>query len=153
MHGALETLAWKSIHRETGFLTHQQAPNIALVNRRLDLHIGQVLCNHKKLWRLQAAGNGLPSLNRSLDHDAVHGRGDLGAGQINARLGQRRIALRDIGFSGTHLRLGNAHLGLRRFQGLGAGVHQSPGFVALALGNELFFNQTEGALLRALGFR
>ena len=74
-----------------------QTPHIALVDGGLHLHVAQVFGNHKKLRRLQAGSHGLATLNGAFDDDAVDRRGDAGARQVDARLGQGRLALRHIG--------------------------------------------------------
>ena len=151
-HLAFKGLARKSVYREGGFLAGLDAPHIRLVNAGIHLHIAQVFGNHKQLGRLQAGCYCLAFFNGALDHNAVHRRGNAGAVQVNARLGQRGLSLGHVGLRAFNLRLGHAGLCLHLLEGFGGGVDQRTGLVALALGDELFLHQALLTLLVALGF-
>ena len=146
----VEGLTRKCVYGESGFLSDHQTAYIALINRRLDLHIAQVLGDDEQLGRLQAAGHGLAALNGALDHNARDWRGDARAPQIDTGLGEGRFALRHRGLRLLHLRLRHTHLRLHRFQRLGIGAGQSADPLALGLRHKLLVHQALGARIVAL---
>ena len=133
-------------------MTGLDAPHIRLVNAGIHLHIAQVFGNHKQLGRLQAGRHRLAFFNSPLDHNAVHWRGNAGAVQVNACLGQRGLSLGHVGLRTFNLRFGHAGLCLHLFEGFGGGVDQRAGLVALTLGDELFLHQALLTLQVTLGF-
>ena len=99
-----------------GALADAQAPDVGLVDRRLDLHVAQVLRDGEQHRRLQAGGDGLPGVDVAQDHGAVHRRADDGALQVHLRLLEQRLALLDGGQRAAHLRLVDLDLRLDRLE-------------------------------------
>ncbi len=83
LHFADERPARERVDGERGALADANPAHVRFVDRGLDLHVAQVLGNDEEFRRLQAGRDGLPDVDRALDHDAVHRRPDLRARQVD----------------------------------------------------------------------
>ncbi len=77
LHLSLEMLVRIGLYRKPHVLPIDDRADVALVHRRQDLHLRQVVRDEEQLRRLHARDHGLPELDGALDDDAVDRRVDL----------------------------------------------------------------------------
>ena len=110
---AREVAPREGVDREARRLADAQPADVGLVDRRLDLHVAQVLRDGEQHRRLQAGGHGLAGVDVAQDHRAVDRRADDGALEVDLRLLEQRLALLDGGLRAGDLRLAHPDLRLR----------------------------------------
>ena len=129
------------VNRKRRHLRDADAPDIGFINRRFDLHVGEVLRNDEELGCLQTRGYGLARLDRFFHHNTGDRRADRGACQIDARLRELRFALIDYRVRVLHVGFGDAKLRLGGVECGNVGLVVRLGFFRFRGGNEILLDQ------------
>jgi len=73
-----------------------QLADVGLVDRGVDLHAREILRDREQHGRLQRRRDGLPDVDRALEHRAVDGRADGRVLEIDPRDAHGRARLADL---------------------------------------------------------
>ena len=122
---------------EGDFLSGADAPDVRFVDRRVDLHVREVVGDHEQRGRLQRGRHRLAHVHVAGHHHAVDGRADDGVGQVD-------LGLLDGGRGLGHVRRRGLQ---RRHRALVVGL----GGVEVGRGDELLRGQLLGAVVLLLG--
>lgn len=105
-HRALEYFVRIRVHAKLRRVPFRDAADVRLADVGVNLHLGQVLRDHKERRRLKAGHHGLPHIDVARHDYAVDQRIDCRVVEIDLGGGQRGLRLVHLGLRDLHLGFG-----------------------------------------------
>ena len=157
-HASAKPFARKGVDGEFHLLVQPNVSDVGLGDRRVDLHLREIVHDREQRRRVQRGRHGLADLGEAVDDDAINRRVQRAATQVGPATLERGLADTDLHLSLLELREDLVEVGLRdevlTREGLGAiGVGADEPVVGLGVEQLVFRLHDRGLVGRGIEAR